>query len=140
METLLAFSQFIGLVLSALVFVVFTCWMCSEDLIEMIQALPLDLEGEAFGVVGHRSLASDSVCKHVQASSVQTASVLAHVKAAQAYSEALGYSEAFDRAALSPEYLAAWERVEHERDIKAMDDLSAYLLTLYPTEHPYHLN
>lgn len=140
METLLIVSQSLGFVLSALVFVVFTCWMCSEDLIEMIQALPMDLEGEAFGVVGHRSQASESVHMHVQASSVQTASVLAHVKAAQAYSEALGYSAAFDAAALSPEYLAAWERVEHERDIKAMDDLTVYLLTLYPVEHPYHLN
>ena len=136
METLLVVSQSLGFVLSALVFVVFTCWMCSEDLAEMIQALPLDLEGEAFGVVGHRSQASDSVLSHVQASSVQTA----HVKAAQAYSEALGYSAAFDAAALSPEYLAAWERVEHERDIKAMDDLTVYLLALYPSEHPYHLN
>lgn len=139
METLLFVSQSLGFVLSALVFVVFTCWMCSEDLIELIQALPLDLEGEAFGVVGHRSLASESV----QASSVQTASTLAHVKAHAAYSEALGYSEAFDRAALSPEYLAAWERVEHDRDIKAMDDLTVYLLALYPSDadrRPYHLN
>lgn len=139
METLLFVSQSLGFVLSALVFVVFTCWLCSEDLIEMIQALPLDLEGEAFGVVGHRSQASESEAMSGEASSVQTA----HVKAAQAYSEALGYSEAFDRAALSPEYLAAWERVEHERDIKAMDDLTVYLLALYPSDadrRPYHLN
>lgn len=136
METLLVVSQSLGFVLSALVFVVFTCWMCSEDLIEMIQALPLDLEGEAFGVVGHRSQPSEHVPTHVDVPSFQSASV----KACAAYSEALGYSAAFDAAALSPEYLAAWERVEHERDIKAMDDLSAYLLTLYPTEHPYHLS
>lgn len=139
METLLFVSQSLGFVLSALVFVVFTCWMCSEDLIELIQALPLDLEGEAFGVVGHRSLASESEAMSGEAFGVQTA----HVKAAQAYSEALGYSEAFDRAALSPEYLAAWERVErpsHPHDAEVIEDLSAYLLTLYPTEHPYHLN
>lgn len=123
METLLMLSQGFGYLVALILFVTFACWISADDLADLIA---IDLP--------YVSTVPSFQPATLEASSVQPASV----KARAAYSEALGYSDAFDRAALSPAYLAAWERVEHPDDAEVIRDLSAYLLTLYPEGRPHH--
>lgn len=115
METLAMLSQSFGYLVALILFVTFTCWMSSEDLADLI-AIDLPYVPACF-----------------QTATVTAPALTVHVATFQPTTQAralLAYSEAFDRAALSPAYLAAWESANHPDDDQVIDDLARLLLSL----------
>ena len=119
METLAMLSQSFGYLVALILFVTFTCWMSSEDLADLIA---IDLPY----VATVPSFQPASAVRSLEASSVQRVTVQPTTQARAL----LAYSEAFDLAAQSPAYLAAWERASHPDDDQVIDDLARLLLSL----------
>lgn len=119
METLAMLSQSFGYIVALILFMTFTCWMSSEDLADLIAIdLPYVAASPCFQPA--------SAVRTVEASSVQRVAFQPTTQARAL----LAYSEAFDLAAQSPAYLAAWESANHPDDDQVIDDLARLLLSL----------